>query len=137
MAFLERIDLDEVTSDVTVTATSAGTAVTVCSVSGTLEAVPHVVRFHAARVHNPAGTATVTHINLWEDSTDLNIWGSFRSAATGDTSGTPINLEHYFTPTAASHTYSAKAWRVTSNTTINGVAGTYMPIQMALFRVPT
>lgn len=137
MDFLERVDLQQLTSDVSVTATTAAAAVTVLSVSGTLEAVPHVVRFHAARISNPAGAATVTHINLWEDSTDLNIWGSFRSSATGDSSTTPVFLEHFFTPTAASHTYTAKAWRVTANTTINAVAGTYMPAQMSLFRVPT
>jgi hypothetical protein len=135
--FLQRVDWEEVASDLSVTATSAATAGTVCNVGGTLEAVPHQVTFSCARVHNPAGAAVVTHMNLWKDTTDLGIWGSFRSSATGDTSGTPVYLSYVDTPTAAAHTYTLKVWRVTANTTLNAAAGTYMPMQMQLFRLPT
>lgn len=112
---LEEVAYAEITSDVSVTATSEASPTDVVS-SGALtyEAVPHIIEWVCSGVAPGSGNQTI--ISLWDGTTQIN-----RIAEHADSicaSRATIRL----TPTAASHTYRIRAHRVTGNGTIRAGA---------------
>jgi hypothetical protein len=115
MLHLEEVAYAEITSDVSVTATTAASPTDVVS-SGALTytAVPHIIEWFSAGVAPGAGNTTI--ISLWDGSTHIN------RIATHSESISPSRGAHRITPTAASHTYRIRAHRLVGNGTIRAGA---------------
>lgn len=110
------IGYDEITASVFPTATSSVTANTVIAGSAyTFDGKPVIMEFHADNVGVPTGTVGLSiAVGLFEGATLIN-FANMETPATGSQFTAPFNFKLRFTPTAASHTYSIKAW-VTSGT---------------------
>lgn len=116
MLHLEEVAYAEITSDVSVTATSEATPTDVVSSGAiTYEAVPHMIEWFSSGVAPGTGNQTIIH--LWDGSTEIN-----RIAEHAENLQ-PSRGTHRITPTAASHTYRIRAHRVTGNGTIRAGAG--------------
>jgi hypothetical protein len=136
LRFLKEVDYVQITSDVTISATTqAGANTIVTGTSRAYEAVPHLIEFFAARVM--AGISSNTVINLWDGSTDLGRLAQISNAATGATGGGTISAATRITPTAATHQYIIKGWRDSANGTVNAASGTWLPAFIRITRVPT
>jgi len=139
LTFMEEIGYVSFTSDVSITATTAGTANQVVSLGAiTYENVPTLIEFQAARYTAPAQQTWV----LLRDGT--TILGTLTNIASNDNEGGLYRF-HRLTPTAASHTYNiamylggAATGTVKAGT--GGAAGdgtTYMPGFIRATRLPT
>lgn len=130
----EELAYAEVTSDLNVTQTveaSAQTLVSAPAVSfdgGTIV----VVAVYAARVVTGGSAGAAVVVNLWEDSTDLGRIGYIATPAALSTI-VPLSASRRLTPSLGSHTYSARAWRVTANGTIAAAS----PYEPAYIRIVT
>ena len=135
MTFLERVDFAQITSNVSITATTEGTAQTIITLGAqTLEAVPHRLEFFAARML--AGVAAM-RITVFDGSTSQGLLLSMDANALAYGTNT-----YKWTPTAASHTMSIRAWNGAAATgTISAGTGgtgvTFLPATLALYREPT
>jgi hypothetical protein len=121
----------EITSPVTVSATVEATPDDVVSSGAfTYLSTPVRIEFYAPRVDVGGTAGSWTILNLWDDTTELT-----RIAAVTHTAGTqvvevPVYAVRYLTPTAASHTYKIRAWRINSNGSVQaggGAAGQFAP----------
>ena len=123
----------EITSPVTISATSEGAAQDVVSLGAqTYAAVPTVIEFFCPHI-TPASASQSGIFFLLQDGatvlgqlTFINQWGAAGSAALE----MPVSLARRLTPTAASHTYKITAYRLTVNWTVSaagGGSGTYLP----------
>jgi len=122
------VHYSEIASDVTISATTAATANTVIdSGSITYENVPYIVHFYSHRVGIGASGQIV--VNLWDGSTDLGRIALYQGA-----SDIPCSLPIRVVPSAASHQYIVKAWRVTANGIIYG-ASSGLPLYIRIARV--
>ena len=139
LTFLEEVAYVEFTSDVSVTATTVGTANQIVSAGAiTYEAVPHLIEFHVARYTAPA---QATNFILRDGTTGL---GTLTQIAASDNEGSLYRARR-LTPTAASHTYNVAAWLGGAGTgTVKagtgGTAGdgsTYLPGWIRVTRIPT
>ena len=78
--------------------------------------------------------------NLWDDTTDLGRIAHIANPAAGSL-GLPLYGIRELTPTAATHTFRIRAWRVTANGTVTAGAGgvdpAYVPGFIRITRVPT
>lgn len=137
LSYLERVNYTEYTADVTISATTVGTANQVVS-SGAIsyEASVHRIEFYCPRYIPASGT---TNVILRDGSTVL---GTLCVIVTGDNVG-ELNLVRYITPTAASHTYNVAAWNSASSGTMKagtgGTAGdatTFLPGYIHITRQP-
>lgn len=139
--YQEEVAYAEITSDLTVSNSSAATAHTVVSAGAiVLEAVPHLITISAPQVQvGNVGTAFLT-FDLWDDSTQLGIIGQVgnNSAAVFDL---PFQRSRRIVPTAASHTYIWKAWQTAANGIVfagNGTtANDHGPAWIRITRIPT
>ena len=138
LAFLAEVGYTEFTSDVTISATSVGTANQVVSSGAiTYENAPHMIEFYCPRYIPATGT---TNIILRDGTTVL---GTLCVIVTGDNPG-ELKLSRRLTPTAASHTYNVAAWNSASTGTMKagsgGAAGdatTFLPGYIRVTRLPT
>lgn len=138
-AFLTQIAYVEFTADVSVTATTVGTANQIVSAgAATYEAVPHYIEFFS-----PRWTAGVAAANLiLRDGT--TVLGTLSQFVASQNHPDPYVLR-VVTPTAASHTYNVAAWNASAATGTmragtGGVAGdatTFMPGFIRITRIPT
>lgn len=139
LSFLAEVAYVEFTADVSVTATTVGTANQIVSAGAiTYEAVPHIITFYCARVTN---AAVVNHLILRDGTTVLGTLQS--NAASSNVGG--IFVPRRLTPTAASHTYNVASWNAAAGTWTyqagtGGAAGdttTFFPGFIRIHRVPT
>lgn len=141
LRFLKEVDYEEFTSDVSVTATSEGTANSVVSASTlTYEAVPHLIEFFATGARPDNGAAgRILHITLFDSTTVIGALAGVTTPAASNMN-VPVYLARRLTPTAASHTYNIKAWASAGTGLIqagSGGAGTKLPGFIRITRVPT
>jgi hypothetical protein len=139
LAFLAEVAYVEFTADVSITATTVGTANQIVSAGAvTLEAVPHMIEFFCARYIPPA---VATHVILRDGTTVL---GTLTDVLASSDHGEK-HLARRLTPTAASHTYNVAAWNGAAGTGTmkagtGGAAGdgtTYLPGFIRVTRLPT
>jgi hypothetical protein len=100
----------------------------------TFTAEPIEIVFSAPLWDSNTGGAS-SGISLW-DGTDL---GRLAYAITGGNQTAGLRVSRFLTPTAASHTYKARAWRTAggANATVHagaGGAGTLMPGYIAIWQ---
>jgi hypothetical protein len=141
MKHLMEVGYAQITSDVTVTATSEATATAVVSLPAiTYEAVPHMIEFFAcdARPNTGAAGQNITFVLFDSTTAVVGVWGRIATpAASGNL--VPVHLAYRFTPTAASHTYNVKSWvSVTSGLIQAGAGGTAAqgPAFLRVSRIP-
>jgi hypothetical protein len=106
----------QVTSDTTITGASDGSETDVVS-SGAVTYAANKVRieFYSYAVI-PAGGSAPVLCTLWDGSTQLGRMSWTASTAV-------VDAVRYLTPSAGSHTYKIKCWRVTTNGTVSAGAG--------------
>lgn len=137
--FLTRVGYQEQATDVSVTATTVGTANQIVSLGAiTYSAVPHYIEFYCPRIDQAAATSFLI---LRDGTTVLGTLA--RMAASQNEPGLYVRTPH-FTPTAASHTYNVAGYNASGTWTYNagsgGAAGdatTDFQIWIAAWRVPT
>jgi len=117
---LKQVNVTAFTADVSITATSVGTANQVVSSGAiTYEAVPHLIEFYATRID--VGTQA-SFLILRDGTTVLGtiMWYPANAILT------PVYGAHYLTPTTASHTYNVAGWNSSASTTTvqSGTGGT-------------
>lgn len=105
------VDYTEVANTaVSITATSAPTATTIVTASAhTFTAVKTCIEFYCPSVILAASSGTLIH--LWDGSTDLGRIGYLDASGVATGQYHPMILRRFLTPTAASHTYSIRAWK--------------------------
>jgi hypothetical protein len=139
LGFLVEVNYTAFTADVSITATTVGTANQIVSSGAiTYEAVPHMIEVYLPRYTAPA---QATNIIIRDGTTVLGTLTQIVSSS----SQAALSLPYRVTPTAASHTYNAAAWLGGAGTgTIKagtgGAAGdgtTYVPGFIRISRVPT
>jgi hypothetical protein len=139
MNFLKEVAYAEFTADVSVTATTVGTAnQIVSSGAATYEAVPHWIEFSCVRASSSTGALNV----IVRDGTTVLGCLMFLPAST---TIAPVRCRYRLTPTAASHTYNIAGWLSAAGTWVfetgtGGAAGTgneAVPGSISVTRVPT
>lgn len=121
-------------TDVAISATTEATANTIVTATaftadGTSE---YLVIFYCPAVWVGAAVGAQTRIVLYIDGAAINagssMIGSFINTAAGTVLSAPMYVQIPQTPSAGSHTYSIRGYRVTSNGTVNGTqAGISIP----------
>ena len=132
----------EFTSAVNVTSTNEAAPDTIVTAGAfTARAEPLDLIFYCpfAQTDNTAG-ATIT-LNLWEDGVDLGRIARIKesSSANPGSNTAPVYVRRRHTPTAASHTYSIRAWVSVATGVVTagaGGAGVAMPGYIAAQYVP-
>lgn len=137
--FLNRVAYVEFTADVSVTATTVGTANQIVSAGAiTYENVPHEIVFHCGSANPGSADCNV----ILRDST--TVLGTMTRLTAGGVDF-PVYVARVLTPSAASHTYNVAAWNVSAATAVfnagtGGAAGdstTDLPGFISVTRVPT
>jgi hypothetical protein len=138
-AFLVQVAYVEFTADVSVSATTVGTANQIVSAGAlTYEAVPHYIEFFSPRWTAPAQTGNL----ILRDGT--TVLGTLSQFVASQNHPDPYVLR-VLTPTAASHTYNVAAWlggagTGTMRAGTGGAAGdatTFFPGFIRVTRIPT
>ena len=138
--YLAEVNYTEFTADVSITATTVGTANQIVSSGAiTYTADPILIEFFCGRFNAPANPVQV----ILRDGT--TVLGTITQIAANATVTPFYAPPRRLTPTAASHTYNVAAWVTTSGTgTVKagtgGTAGdatTYLPGWIRITRVPT
>jgi hypothetical protein len=135
------LDYVEKTSDTSLTATAEATADTVVTGSSVAYdgSTPVIIEFFAPRIAPHATGSHYVWVTLYDGSSSIGQWGLFQNpAASAD--GKPCLLSRRLTPSAASHTYSVRAYcgpGSTSGTVYAGVGGSgaAMPAYIRITRV--
>ena len=137
--YLAQMAYVEFTSDVTVSATTVGTANQIVSAGAlTYEAVPHYIEFYSPRWTAPAQAANL----ILRDGT--TVLGTMSQFVSSQNHPDPYVIR-VLTPTAASHTYNFACWlggagSGTMRAGAGGAAGdatTFMPGFIRVTRIPT
>jgi hypothetical protein len=131
----------EVTTDVSISATSAATATTVITAGAFTPdgSTKYKIEFGITELTlaaNASGNACIFH--LYENSTNLGRMHTVSNTA-NTTTATGIYASREFTPTNASKTYSIRAHRTNANCTAqagSGGADVDFPIWMRITRMP-
>lgn len=112
MNYLKEVGYTAYTADVSVTATTVGTANQIVSSGAiTYEAVPHYIEFFSPYVN----FAAVSTFFILRDST--TVIGTIGRSDSSVGTDYPVFLVARVTPTAASHTYNIAAWQSSAGTT--------------------
>lgn len=137
--YLAQVAYVEFTADVSITATTVGTANQIVSAGAiTYEAVPHYIEFYSPRWTAPA---QVGNLILRDGTTVL---GTLSQFVASQNHPDPY-VVRVLTPTAASHTYNVAAWlggaaTGTMRAGSGGTAGdatTFMPGFIRVTRIPS
>jgi len=138
LLYLVQVNYTEFTSDVSVTATTVGTANQIVSAGAiTYEAVPHYIEFYSPRWTAPAAAGNL----ILRDGT--TVLGTFSQFVASQNHPDPYVIR-VITPTAASHTYNVAAWLGAAGTGTmragtGGAAGdatTFLPGFIRISRIP-
>lgn len=139
MNFLKEVNYTAFTGDVSITATTVGTAQDIVS-SGAIvyEAVPHLIEFYCPAF---AFAAANCFVIIKDGSTVIGTMA--RTGTSGVTY--PLYAAYRVTPTAASHTYKVAGWLSGAGTAVfnagtGGTAGdstTDLAGFIRVFRIPT
>lgn len=109
---------DTFTSVSGIVATTVGTAITIkTSASVAYDGTAVWVEFFSPLVTNATDTGSVL-LELFLDSTDEGVFGEITAGANG--LGGPALLKARITPSAASHTFTVKAYVTSSTGVVNG-----------------
>lgn len=117
------IGYDEITSSVSVTATTEASGTTVISCAAhTFDGSPVLLTFYAPFINVGATGGSYTVVNLFEGATQI---GRLTTALNNGAAvqDMPCVAHYRFTPSAGSHTYTITALRGGSNGTIGAGAG--------------
>lgn len=136
--FQAEVGYQEKTTDVSVTATTVGTANEIVTLGAiTYDAVPHLIEFWGPRADQ---AASVCNVILRDGTTVL---GTLTRLVASQNQPV-LYLARRLTPTAASHTYNVAAWVGSGTWTFQagtgGTAGdstTDLPIWIRATRIPT
>jgi hypothetical protein len=138
LLYLVQVAYVEFTADVSITATTVGTANQIVSAGAvTYEAVPHKIEFFS-----PRWTAGAAACNLiLRDGT--TVLGTLTQFVASQNHPDPYE-QTTITPTAASHTYNVAAWNASATTSTmragaGGTAGdatTFLPGFLRITRIP-
>ncbi len=127
----DEIDYAQRTTGLTVTATADATADTFITGAAVVYDGATTVMIE---VSVPYGAATAALIlNLYDGSTDLGRFGQINSVTNA-----PMRVARRLTPSAASHTYTIKAWKSGGTASLNQGAGgtaTDLPAFMRITKV--
>lgn len=127
-----QVDYAQITSDVTVTGSSAGSPTT--CITG--NAVTYAAVLHKIEVYTPSVLATVNQqVHIWVDSTDLG--KVFQVASASGTYVFPGYGVYFYTPSAGSHTFSVRAWRSSGTASFSAGAGGANVSLPAFLRITT
>lgn len=112
----------EITADVAVSGSEAAPNDVVSAGAIVFTGEPVRVEFSCSQAVTAVTAGSIVGVSLWDDATDLG-----RMGIVGDANGTEsvraaIHRVRQFTPTAASHTYKIRAWRLVANGTISASA---------------
>jgi len=138
LLYLAQVNYTEFTADVSVTATTVGTANQIVSSGAiTYEAVPHMIEFYSPRWTAPAQAANL----ILRDGT--TVLGTLSQFVSSQNHPDPYVMR-ILTPTAASHTYNFAAWlggagTGTMRAGTGGAAGdatTFVPGFIRISRIP-
>jgi len=137
--FLAEVNYTEFTTDVSVTATTVGTANQIVSAGAiTYQNAPHLIEFYCPQ----ATQAAVQNFLLLRDGTTvLGTISRFAASA----SAAPVYVQRRLTPSAGSHTYNIASWNAAAGTWTyqagtGGTAGdstTDLPGFIRVTRIPT
>ena len=116
-------DFDQATSDLNPTATTEGTAQTAVTGNAvTYDGSPVIAHFVCSDAQADASAGAILIVLLYEGATVIGRLAIVQSpTAAGDRK--PISPEYRFTPSAASHTYSVKAYVTTGTGALRAGAG--------------
>jgi hypothetical protein len=118
--------------DYTQITVSAGFSSTTAAAADTIVALPArvyngttivLLEFYTPSLQTGAGAGTISILNLWDDTTDLGRIVQIRNTVAAQSLDMPVYVARRLTPSAASHTYIIKGWRVTANGTVTAGAG--------------
>jgi hypothetical protein len=126
------INYTTVTSDVSVSGSSAGAATTIVS-SGAITYTAVLTKFEFFCPQVLATGVYATIFNLFDGSTEISRLCAVGGSASSDYG--PLLLARYLTPSAGSHTYIVKAWNASGTavcTAGSGAAGNYPPIYLRI-----
>jgi hypothetical protein len=127
----------QITALVTVTVVAEASAVTVVTAPATtFDGTPVILEFYAQQI-TPGAGATIL-INVWDGAANIGWIGQFASPAGGGVTVSGV-VQRRLTPTAGSHTYSIRAYAVTTAGSIGagagGAASTVAPAFIRITRV--
>lgn len=138
MNYLKEVAYTQFTSPPNITATTEATANSIVSAGAiTFENVPHLIEFKAPWIQ-PGAVGGDGIIMVLYDGTSIGRLDLFE--ADSALRQVPYYTCHRLTPTAASHTYSVRAFVPSGTGTVGagtGGSGNYMPGFIRITRVPT
>lgn len=116
------LSYQQVTTSTSITATTEAGATTIVTADAiTFDgATVALVDFFSPQVTVPSGSEMV--VVLYDGSSSIGFFGDVNATA-GGANQTALRLTRRITPSNASHTYSVRAYRTTSNCTVFGGAG--------------
>ena len=139
LRFLKEVAYTSWSSNVSVTATTEGTANSLASTGAiTYENVPHLIEVFSPKCTPPASGVQM-FVTLYDSTTVIGRFVTAEVNATGAI-GLPFYVGHRLVPSAASHTYNVKAHVISGTGTMAGGAGgsaAFLPGFIRITRVPT
>ncbi len=133
------IGYDQITSPVSITATAEASGNTVISCAAhTFDGAPVMAEFFSPAIDAGAGAGAFVVVCLFESTTEIGRLAVVQGPAAGNGTTAPGIGKLRFTPSAGSHTYTVKAFRITANGSIEAGAGgtaTDVPAYMRFTKV--
>lgn len=115
--------IDTITAPVNIAGTSQGTATTIITCAAhTFDGGQVMLTVYTPQLYLGTGGTNSANVNVLEGATQLAVMGVFVGPASGLSSA--YVCTYVFTPTAASHTYTIKAWVANTTGTPSWSAGT-------------
>ncbi len=137
----DELDYVETTSDTNITATTEAGATTVVSGSAITYdgSTPVIIEFFSASVEIPATASASIVFCLYDGSSSIGLIDQFRHQNSASLSRRSVVGRRRLTPSAASHTYSIRAFMSSAITGIvyggSGGSGNYVPAYIRITRV--
>ncbi len=133
------IDYVQYTSNVSITATSEATANTVATATATAFDGSTIVyiEFFAPTAQTPAVSSENLLFALYDGSSSIGLIGQVTNTNSATLQRTPVFMSRRLTPSAATHTYSIRAYVGSGTGSVNGGSGgaaAYMPGYIRIIR---
>lgn len=108
----DEIGYDQITSNVSVTATTeaSGTTIITCS-AYTFDGAAVILEFFSPAVNIGTVSGNFVVINLFEGSTQIGRLAELSISGANATRDEPVFCRYRFAPSAGSHTYTITAWK--------------------------